>query len=358
MTQQETESSQPTHYRPMVQLTLTRLREFYREKGAIFWVYGFPLLMVIALGTAFRSRPADLYVVDVADGLHSKWISEVLENDSRFQVNSIESEQASQRLSSGKTSLIVDGGSSETIQFLYTYDPNAPAGLLSRNSTDDVLQRAAGRVNLIDTSDTVFEEPGGRYIDFLIPGMIGMGLMGGGLWGVGFAIVNLRMRNLLKRFLATPMKRTHFLMSVMLSRLLFMIPEILVIVIFSRIAFDVTCQGNYLSVFIIVLIGAIEFTGIGLLLGTRASTIESVSGMINLVTLPMWIGSGVFFGSDRFPEIVQPVLAILPLTPLIHALRSIMQEGASISTLGNDILIMSIWSVITFAIALKYFKWS
>ena len=181
--------------------------------------------------------------------------------------------------------------------------------------------------------------------------------MGGGMWGVGYAIVDLRIRKLLKRFLATPMKRSHFLAAMMISRLVFMLPEFVVLLFFARVVFGVTSHGGYVAVMILILLGAVEFAGIGLLVASRAATIETVSGLMNLVMLPMWILSGIFFSNERFPDLMQPIIQILPLTPLINALRGVMLEGASIMSLGPELLTMGVWAVVTFAIALATFRW-
>ena len=185
-----------------------------------------------------------------------------------------------------------------------------------------------------------------------------MGLMGGGLWGVGFAIVDLRIRKLLKRYLATPMKRSHFLVSIMISRLLFMIPEILVMLLVARLVFGVVSYGSYLNVAFLVVLGAFQFSGIGLLVACRAQTLETISGLMNLVMLPMWIGCGIFFSVERFPAAAQPVIAALPLTPLINSLRAVMLEGSGLAELGIEIGSMFAWCVVTFVVALRWFRWN
>ena len=185
-----------------------------------------------------------------------------------------------------------------------------------------------------------------------------MSLMGGGLYGVGFAIVDMRIRKLLKRFLATPMRKTDFLMAVMGSRLVYMIPQVIVLLLFSYLLFGVTIYGNWFSILLLIFLGAIEFSGIGLLIAARAKTLESVSGLMNLVMLPMWTLSGIFFSYERFPEVVQPIIKVLPLTPLIDSLRAVMLEGASLFSQWPEILIMSLWAALTFAIALAVFRWS
>jgi ABC-type multidrug transport system permease subunit len=185
-----------------------------------------------------------------------------------------------------------------------------------------------------------------------------MNLMGGGLWGVGFAIVDMRIRKLLKRFVATPMRRSDFLLGVMISRLFFMIPEVLVLLAFSWLFFGVRVAGNIPALFVLVLVGAFTFAGLGLLVASRAKTLETASGLMNLTMLPMWLLSGIFFSSDRFPQVVQPIIKVLPLTPLIEGLRTTLLEGASLGSQGLNLLIMGIWGAVTFALGLKWFRWN
>src|SRR6185436_740890 len=181
----------------------------------------------------------------------------------------------------------------------------------------------------------------------LVPGLLGMGLMGGGLWGVGFVTVDMRIRKLLKRFLATPMKKTDFLAAIMGSRLIFMIPEVLVLLIFARLAFGVKNHGSYFTMTVLIIIGAVMFAGIGLLVASRAKTIEAVSGLMNLVMLPMWMLSGIFFSSSRYPDAVQPIIRLLPLTALIDGLRAIMIDGASLFSQGPQVAILAMWGVVS-----------
>jgi ABC-type multidrug transport system permease subunit len=354
--QDSNESPEQAGGSALFRLVEARLREFCREPAAIFWVYVFPLIMMVALGVAFRNRPQEQTAVDVQAGPQSDFISSALLAHERFEVRVLDEATCKQRLRTGKTALVVQADS--TSSYVYVYDPTRQDSVLARNAVDDVLQRAAGRTDAIATHNQELTEQGGRYIDFLVPGLIGMGLLGGGLWGVGFAIVDMRIRKLLKRFLATPMKRSHFLAAMMISRLLFMIPEMIFLLVFARLAFGVVNYGSYFSVAVLVVLGAFEFAGIGLLVASRAQTLETVSGLMNLVMLPMWIGSGIFFSVERFPDIVQPLLAILPLTPLIAALRAVMLEGASLLSIGPQIGIVSAWGTVTFLLALKWFRWS
>ena len=136
--------------------------------------------------------------------------------------------------------------------------------------------------------------------------MIGMGLMGGGMWGVGFVVVDMRVRKLLKLYLATPMRRSDFLLALICSRLMFTLADVVVLLVFGYFVFGVTCEGNYLELSLAVLLGGAAFAGVGLLVASRAQTMETVSGLMNLVILPMWVFSGVFFSSERFPRLFNP----------------------------------------------------
>ncbi len=302
-------------YRPLSQLVLARLREFYREPEAVFWVYGFPILMVVALGIAFRNKPIEKIRLDVVapDRAAAERISALLdkgEPGKTYLPTICDFETARLHLRSGKSDLIVrvvsraDREVSKTElppRLEYFFDPSRPESMLARNSVDNLLQRAAGRSDPIAKVDRELDEPGGRYIDFLVPGMLGMSLMGGGLWGVGYVTVDMRIRKLLKRFLATPMKKSHFLAGIMISRLLFMVPEVLVLLVFAWLAFGVKIYGSVFVVILLILLGAGMFAGIGLLVASRAKTLETVSGLMNLVMLPMWVLSGIFFSPDAFP---------------------------------------------------------
>ena len=341
---------------PLWQLTLTRLREFYRQPEAVFWVYFFPILMVVALGVAFRNKPIEKITVDIQSSSRATQIADWILDDGRVEAMIHSAEDCRNRLRTGKSDLYVlaDDNRSDIQYFL---DPTKPGSVVAKDLVNRLIQQANNRVDPIDSQIVEFDEPGGRYIDFLIPGLLGMGLMGGGLWGVGFAVVDMRIRKLLKRFLATPMKKTDFLMGIMFSRLFFMVPEIILLIVFSWMFFNFHIYGSWLLIIFLVLLGAVEFSGVGLLVASRAKTLESVSGLMNLIMLPMWTLSGIFFSYERFPEFFHPIIKLLPLTPLIDALRKVMVEGATIVMILPEIAIMTGWSVATFAVALMIFRW-
>ncbi len=237
----------------------------------------------------------------------------------------------------GKYALVVVPGDG-AVQ--YRFDPARPESVLARTQVDNALQTAAGRTNPIPATATASSEPGARYIDFLIPGLLGMNLMNSGMWGIGFALVEMRQRKLLKRFVATPMRRTDFLMALTSSRLVLMLIEVALLLGFGIIAFHMRVEGSLLAILLLSAMGAISFGGIGLLTASRAQKIESVSGLINLVMMPMWIFSGVFFSYERFPRIIQPLIKALPLTALNDALRAIILQGASLASQWSQLLVL------------------
>jgi ABC-type multidrug transport system permease subunit len=350
-------------YWPVWQLVLSRLREFLREPEAVFWVYGFPILMTVGLGIAFQSRPIERSSVKIVDGPAAPATRDALnaaDTPERFDVEICTAEEARRQLRTARTDVVVErtGSAADAKpQYTYQFDPTRSESVLARKAVDDQLQRAAGRNDVADVKLVEIDDPGGRYIDFLVPGLLGMSLMGGGLWGVGFVTVDMRVRKLLKRFLATPMKPTDFLLGIMISRMIFMVPEVLALLVFARFAFGVANHGSTLAVTFLILLGAVMFSGIGLLAASRAKTIEAVSGIMNLVMVPMWIFSGIFFSPERFPDAAQPLIQALPLTPLIGTLRSVMLEGSTLRELVVPISIMTAWSAVSFVLALKLFRW-
>ncbi|MGK2960986.1 MAG: ABC transporter permease [Gemmatimonadaceae bacterium] len=357
--------SEPRRFfsRSLVQLTLVRFREFVRQPEAVFWTFGFPILLALGLGLAFRSRGPEQASVAVlartgGDSAVEQFRS-ALAADSTLRVQVLDDSGAVRALRTGKIALVVvpaspsiRGGSVE-----YMYDSQRSESRTARFVVDHALQRAAGRTDPVRVAERKITERGSRYIDFVIPGLLGMNLMGSGIWGIGFAIVDSRSKRLLKRLMATPMSRSEFLMSFLLSRLFFLVLEVLALVGFGALVFGVPLRGSLVDLGIICLVSALAFGALGLLIAARAKTIEGVSGLMNLVMLPMWIFSGVFFSSSNFPDAVQPLIKILPLTAANDALRANMLEGTALSGLGVEMAIVSGWLVVSFFAALKLFRW-
>jgi ABC-type multidrug transport system permease subunit len=343
-----------TTYRPLRELTLARLREFLREPEALFWTYGFPLLLAIGLGVAFRDRPVEIVQVDVQQGAGAAEVAARLAAHDDVAVSVHEADEGRERLRLGKTSLVVVPGDPVT----YVFDPSRPESTLGRARADDILQRAAGRQDPVRTSDARLTEPGSRYIDFLVPGLLGLNLMGGSMWGVGFVIVDMRVKKLLKRLAATPMARADFLWSLAGSRLLFMLPELAVIMATGVLLFGTPVRGSWFAVLALAVLGAASFAGLGMLAACRAQRIETVSGLMNVIMVPMWLLSGTFFSSERFPDLLQPLVQALPLTQLNDALRAVILEGAALPSQWWRILALAAWAVVPFGLSLKWFRWS
>jgi ABC-2 type transport system permease protein len=330
-----------------------RFRMFFREPSAVFWSFGFPIVLSCALGLAFRNRPVDPVYAAVEQGDGAAPLAKALAGRPDVHVEVLESAAARVALASGKVALVVVPGTPRT----YRFDPARPESRLARLVVDDLLQRADGRKDPTVIAEAHFSEPGGRYIDFLVPGLIGMNIMSSGMWGVGYVIVEARTRKLLKRMVATPMKRWHFLVSFILLRMSFLLLELPLLLGFARLAFDVVVRGPLLLVALLAALGSFAFAGLGVLVAARTENTETVGGLINLVMLPMFMCSGVFFSNARFPEVMQPAIRALPLTTLIDVLRAVMNEGAGLSQAALPALVLALWGVVTTMLALYRFRW-
>jgi ABC-2 type transport system permease protein len=340
---------------PLVELTLMRVREFLREHEAVFWVFVFPVLMTFALGIAFRNTAPDKTLVAIEGGdAKATETANILSRSHEITATILSADEAAQALRSGKVSIVVKPVADS---FEYRFDPTRPESRVARLLVDDVLQRGKGRADVVSVGETKITEPGARYVDFLVPGLIGMNMMGSGFWGVGYTVVLARSRKLLKRFAATPMRRSHYLLSFMLSRLLFLVLEVAAVIAFAWLVFGFTVRGSWLSVALMTVLGGFTFSAIGMLLASRPTTIEGVSGLMNFIMLPMWLLSGTFFSSERFPQILQPFIKALPLTALNNVLRSLMNEGASLSSNWAPIAVLLVWCIASFVVALKIFRW-
>jgi len=340
-------------YRPLVELTLTRLREFVREPEAVFWTLIFPMAMALALGVAFRKDANTPIYAGVMAGSGSTELVAALNTDPGIRARVVPADAAEKALRDGDVQVIVVPGAAPA----YRFDPARPESRLARLAVDATLQRAAGRTDRFTAVEQPVQLVGSRYIDWLIPGLLGMNIMGTGMWSVGFNLVWARTRNLLKRLAATPMSRSHYLSAQLLARLVFLGVEVGALLLFSRLAFSVTSRGSLLMVAAVALMGALAFGGLGLLVASRARTIEAVSGWMNAVMLPMWVLSGVFFSSEHFPAFAQPLIHALPLTALNDALRAVMLDGASLAGIAREMATLGGWSIVTFAVALRIFRW-
>jgi len=334
----------------LYQLTSTRFRLFLREPEAIFWVFIFPILLAVGLGIAFRNRPADVLPVAAT----TTQLTQALAGDKGLSASTMDEAAGTHALAVGTINLLAiqrpDG-------VTYKYDSTNPDGRTARLLAESAIQTAAGRHDAVASQNEFVHETGARYIDFVVPGLLGMNLMGSAIWGMGFAIVEARQKKLLKRMVASPMQRWQYMASFILSRLVMLVIEVVVFVGFGRLAFGVPLRGSLLDLSIICLITSLSFSAMGLLVASRAKTMEAASGLMNLVMLPMWILSGVFFSATRFPAVIQPLVKALPLTAAIDALRSNMLQGVGLNHLMMPMAILLAWLVVPFAVTMKIFRW-
>jgi ABC-type multidrug transport system permease subunit len=357
----DTRSPRPNDVKALFELTRARVLEFVREPEAIFWVFIFPVLLALVLGLAFREKPAEKARVAVVSGPRAA--SEVhrrLSGASGVDALLLGSEEAAEALRRGKVDVVMDAASTlpdEPFAVKYRFDPSRAEATAARLAVDDALQRSLGRADLARTGDAPVTAPGSRYIDFLIPGLIGLNIMGSGMWGIGYALVEARTRRLLKRFAATPMRRSHYLLSYGLSRMVFLVFEVAALIVFGALVFDVEVRGSILALALFAVLGAAAFGGLGLLIAARTRTTEGVSGLMNLVQLPMWLLSGTFFSYERFPDAAHPAIRALPLTALNDGLRATVNGWAPLSGLWVELAVLALWTALSFGLALRLFRW-
>lgn len=346
----------PQRWQPLAQLVLARMREFVREPEVIFWVYGFPLILAVGLGYAFTNTRPPAPDIDVqatpgssrADDV-AKHLSDDRWKDEKLKVEIHSAAECKDRLKKGKTPLYIVPLETGVE---YVFDPTRAESVQAHYWVEAILSRTAD-----GPRESLIEEKGNRYIDFLIPGLVGINIMGGGLFGVGFVLVDMRVRKLFKRLIATPMRHSDFLLALLVSRLIFLIPEMASLLCVGAFWFKIPIRGSFFTLVIVIVVGKSAFSGLGLLVDSRTDKMETASGLINMVMLPMYIVSGVFLSSKRFPDEVQWFIQALPLTQLNDALREVKLEGASLATVGWRIAIQAEYAIVPFALALKFFKW-
>jgi ABC-type multidrug transport system permease subunit len=335
----------------LAQLIATRVLEFVREPEALFWGFAFPILLSAGLGLAFQSSGPQALKVGATDTR----VADQLRQEKSLDVESMPVGVAETALHAGKVALMVSSDARGLV--VYRYDDTNPEGRLARLLAGSAIQSAGARETRITSVDDILRDPGSRYIDFLVPGLLGMTLMGTSLWGMGFAIVDARKRKLLKRLVATPMPRAFYLLSFAVSHLVIVAAEVAILVGFGSLVFHVPVRGAILDLALICIAGNLCFSAIGLLIASRTQTVEGASGLTNLVMVPMWVCSGVFFSAQRFPDLLQPILRRLPLTALIDALRMNMLEGAGLKQLMPELLLLTSCFAVCFGVALRTFKW-
>jgi ABC-type multidrug transport system permease subunit len=328
---------------------------FLREPEALFWVFAFPIVMALALGLAYRNQGPQRSVIGVQQGAGADSVLAALARSPDLTASVLDSSAAELALRQGKIAVLVRPRPAGAP--VLVFDPARPETRLAHLATVDALERAGGRTDVVRPESDTRERRGGRYIDFLLPGLIGLNLLGTGMWGIGFPVANARQLKLLKRMIATPMRRTDYLVSLMLARLVWLVLEVVALLLVGWLVFHVTVSGSWLAFALVTLVGAAAFSALGLLVASRAKTIEAVSGLMNVAMIPMWLLSGTFFSAERFPPAMQPFIQALPLTATNDALRAIMNEGAGLGAVVGDLGMLAAWGVGSFAVALALFRW-
>ena len=368
------------------QLILALFREIIREPGVLFWGILFPILMSVGLGLAFTKktdvirkvavinsseRSITLSDINVIEDFLLKsceknnspdkkaWQWKYKKKDEKlgnsiFLFYNMEWDDAMKFLKRGTINLLITGQNNSVE---YHFDPmNSDAEL-----TFLKLSSIIGKGEIISAKSNSEIKPltvtGTRYIDFLVPGLIGMGVMMSSMWGISYGIIEKRSKKLLRRLVATPMRKSHFLIALITVRITMNFIESSVLLIFSLIAFKMTIQGDISALILTFLAGNIAFAGIAVFASSHTSNTEVGNGIINFVVFPMMILSGIFFSYQNFPDWSLPVIRNLPLTMLTDGIRSIFNEGAGYHELALPIFIMTAVGVAFFSVGLKIFKW-
>jgi ABC-2 type transport system permease protein len=327
-----------------------RVRLFVREPEAIFWIMVFPVLLALGLGIAFRNRPSDQFQV-AATTAH---LTQALNNERPLSAAMVDETSGRRALAVGKILLLVI---QEPNGVTYLYDDTNPDARTARLLADNAIQTDGGRRDPVRSSDLLAQEAGSRYIDFVVPGILGMNVLGSAIWWLTSSIVEARQKQLLKLLVGSPMPRWQYLAAFPLSSLLLFVVEIGVFLGLARLIFGVPFRGSIWQLGLLCLIAAVSFTGIGLLISSRARTIEAANGWINLTALPMWILSGVFFSANRFPSVIQPFVRMLPLTAAIDSFRANMLQGIGIEHLLGPVTVMAAWFIVPFCVSIRIFRW-
>ncbi|MBF0441062.1 MAG: ABC transporter permease [Oligoflexales bacterium] len=344
---------------PLYQLVKMRILDFVRDPAAIFWTFGFPIVLAIGLGTAFHQQEPLSGKIAVVGPAASRVIP-ALGTGKGIVLAKMDEAGAMMELNKGDLDLVLLARENleRKIELDYHFDMMQPGALGIRCHINDSVQKYFGSLDSIPSKDIIGRERGGRYIDFLLPGLIGMNIMGSCMWGMGYNIVDSRRRKLLKRFAVTPMRRSHFLLSFFLSRLIFLFFEVVIITLFGYLAFDVRISGSLPALCFAALCSTMAFSGVSLLVASRTASTEVAAGWMNFVQLPMWLLSGSFFSYKRFPEIFLPFIKALPLTATNDAFRIIFNQSGSIESVAVECLILIAWALVGFVVSLKVFRWA
>jgi ABC transporter DrrB family efflux protein len=341
------------------ELVRARIRVFFREPATLFWVFAFPLILAVVLGLAQRDRPPEPARVGVPDQAASALVA-TLAGDPMLAVTRGSPEALEASLGKATLDAVVSlpTGADAAATPVVRHDPTRPEGRLAKLLIENRLLTARlGAAAGPTIREAHVTRKGARYIDFLMPALIAMGLMSSSLWGVGYGMVQERSKGLMRRFATTPLGPASFLASYILSRFAFLALEVIFLLVAGDLLFDVTVTGSLLAYAVVCVGGVACFTGLAVLCASRTASVEVVSGFVNALTMPMWLVSGTFFAWERFPEVLHPFIAALPLTALNDALRAITNHGAGLVEVLPQVGVLGVWAAIAFAVGLRLFRW-
>lgn len=344
----------------LLELTIARVKEALRDPTALFWTFVFPIFLAIVLGLAFRATPGGAQRVALVcsePAAECAALSARLSSEPQIGIQPAQLAPALHDLGRGKLELVLElvhaaAGARPTLTL--HFDPSRKEAHLARLAIAARLGQAPPELEL---RERPYTERGGRYIDFLMPGIVALNLMGSGVWGIGLSIVDQRRRRLIRQLATTPMRRGDYLLSYMLSRLVFLVPEVAFLFGFGVLAFGTPLRGSMAAIALLSLLGAFAFTGLGVLIGARTASVEAAAGWANFVMMPMWLFSGVFFSYELFPARLLPAIRALPLTALTDALRAVTNDAAPLSACAGELGVLGLWTALSFALALRTFRW-
>lgn len=344
--------------RSLVEQIKCRWREFRREPSAFFWVIFMPIVWMLALGFAFSEPKPEIYGIgwpqEQSASEFGNQVHEALMKSAQIKLREADTQELINHVKRGEISLIV---SSESGKASYWLDAANPEARRARDYVDNLIQKAGGRTDPITTSEFPMQSQGGRYVDFLIPGLLGLSIMTSSLFGIAMTIVANRRENLLKRYMATPMRPWEYVVSHSIGRMIILTAEFLAVMVTGVLIFKFQVFGHWGSYILLTILGAAAFTAIAILCASRTKSIPMVSGITNLISLPMMMLSGVFFSKNNFPDWLQQGVAYLPLTALNDALRKIALEGQSLTQVSQEMLVLGGYFVVGSVLSLKLFKW-
>jgi ABC-2 type transport system permease protein len=341
----------------LIQLIQVNFKTFFREPAILFWAVVFPIILAWVLGVAFSNKGESLrrvYVIGesaVPEKMTGeKVLGEETGNVYRIKFQKASEAEAIRAVKRGVISVFIEVKEDSVI---YHFDPlNSDAQL-----THLLLERSFTGVDSNNTSIDPLQATGTRYVDFLIPGMIALGIMNSCIWGIGWSLVESRMKKLLRRIVATPLNKSLFFTAQMITRILLGTFDISLLILFSYLYFGTIITGSITALLVVFLAGTFAFAGIAILMASRTSNTEVANGLVNAVTLPMMILSGIFFNYHNFPDWAIPVIQALPLTLLADSLRSIFIEGAGLIEVLRPVIILSAIGLVAFTAGLRVFKW-